>query len=307
MKDLFNLKIGIGTWAWGDRLIWSYGNAYSMTDIREAFQTSLDLGLTFFDTAEVYGRGLSEKMLGTFIEENQQNHDILIASKFMPFPWRLSKTSLLRALENSLKRLNLQKLFLYQIHMPLPPISIRTWMDALADVYHNGLIENIGVSNFDAEQTKIAYERLKFHGIRLASNQVEYNLINRNIEKNGVKETCDDLNIRVIAYSPLAMGILTGKYSSDAPPSGPRSRKYPPRRLGKIQPLLKVIKKIGNAYGGKSPSQIALNWLISKGVLPIPGAKNQTQVILNTGALDWHLKESELAELDEVSNGIYLD
>ena len=88
MKDLFNLKIGIGTWAWGDRLIWSYGNAYSMTDIREAFQASLDLGLTFFDTAEVYGRGLSEKMLGTFIEDNQQNNDILIASKFMPFPWR---------------------------------------------------------------------------------------------------------------------------------------------------------------------------------------------------------------------------
>jgi aryl-alcohol dehydrogenase-like predicted oxidoreductase len=145
---------------------------------------------------------------------------------------------------------------------------------------------------------------LKKHGINLASNQLEYHLLERRIEKNGLMEYCKQNGIKVIAYSPLAMGILSGKYTPENPPKGARVSQYSPGFLTRIQPLIKLLKRFGQDHEGKTASQVAINWVICKGALPIPGAKNAKQASENSGAIGWTLTNQEVEQLDEMSDSI---
>lgn len=293
---------GVGTWAWGDRLIWGYGQEYQEPDLRQAFDASLAAGIRLFDTAEVYGQGRSEELLGKFLRESEAQ--IWIATKFMPYPWRLRRSSLLGALRGSLKRLGVPLVDLYQIHQPLPPINVETWMEAMADAVQAGLVREVGVSNYTISDMQRAHDALAREGIHLASNQVEYSLVNRKIERNGLLKKCHDLGVRLIAYSPLGMGLLTGKYSAENPPRGVRAGiyNYNRRKMERLEPLLKLMKRIGSDHDGKTPAQIALNWVIGKGALPIPGAKTVVQAEQNAGALGWHLSDEEMAALDAASD-----
>ena len=297
-RFLHATEMGVGAWAWGDRIIWNYGRSYSDDDVRGAFNISLKKGIRLVDTAEVYGRGRSERLIGEFLKESQQ--PVLVATKFMPFPWRIHKSFLLRSLRNSLERLGLESVDLYQIHFPVPPISIETWMNEMAEAVKLGLTRTVGISNYDQSQMLQAYSALARHDVPLASNQVEYHLLDRKIEKNGLLDRCRELDVRLIAYSPLAMGLLTGKYTVDSPPPGMRGRRAA-RILPKLPPLLKLMTEIGQEQGGKSNAQIALNWLICKGTMPIPGAKNAKQAEANAGALGWRLTDDQVAALDEAS------
>jgi aryl-alcohol dehydrogenase-like predicted oxidoreductase len=297
-----HVKIGLGTWSWGDRLVWGYGNGYSDQDIEEVFSLAIASGIRFFDTAEVYGRGKSERFLGKLLKTTQEK--TIVATKFMPFPWRLGKKSFTRALRASLERLDLPSVALYQIHWPLPPVSIKTWMEYMLEAHQEGLIEAVGVSNYDLRQTLEASDFLEKEGLHLTSTQMEYHLLERRIEKNGLMKECADRGIKIIAYSPLAMGILTGKYSPENPPSGVRASQYNREFLGRIQPLILMMKKMGMNHDGKTASQVALNWVMGKGVIPIPGAKNTHQLELNVGALGWHLSEDEMSMLDEMSDTV---
>ena len=296
------VDVGVGTWSWGDRMFWGYRQGYQEPDIQAAFDASLQAGLHFFDTAEVYGQGESEKFLGKFLKTSPQ--PVRVATKFMPFPWRLTKGTLRRALNASLARLGLAKVELYQIHWPFPPIKVETWMSAMAEACQAGLTEAIGVSNYNRDQTQRAFEALQREGLRLASNQVEYHLLNRKIEKEGLLGQCQELGIKVIAYSPLAQGVLTGKYTAENPPRGVRGRKYSRRYLEQVKPLIGVIKKIGADHGGKSAGQVAINWCICKGTLPIPGAKTLAQAEQNAGAAGWRLSDTEVGLLDETSEQV---
>lgn len=297
-----DVEIGIGTWAWGDRIFWGYGSGYDDQDLREVFEFCCRNGFNFFDTAEVYGQGRSERLLGKFMEDTDS--PVRIATKFMPFPWRLTKNSLRRALQASLKRLGRSKVELYQIHWPFPPVRIETWMEALAEAVQDGLLEAVGVSNYDRAQTQRAFESLARLGVRLASNQVEYHLLNRKVEKNGLLRQCQELGVQLIAYSPLAQGALTGKYSPQNPMRGFRERRYNRRLLEQIQLLIQKMRQIGQEHGGKTPSQVAINWVICKGALPIPGIKNMRQAEDNLGAVGWRLTEEEVAVLDELSDRV---
>ena len=304
---LSGVSFGVGTWAWGDRLFWGYGSGYAQDEVRQAFEFSLEAGIRLFDTAEVYGQGQSELLLGDFIRaarEKSPQEQLLVATKFMPFPWRLSRSSLLRALRGSLRRLGLSQVDLYQIHQPLPPVNVDTWMAGLVEATQAGLTRAVGVSNYDVSRTQRSYDALIREGIHLASNQVEYSLLNRKIEKDGLLKLCQDLDITLIAYSPLAMGVLTGKYTPENPPKGVRGGRYNRRLLQRIVPLLTLMRKIGAAHSGKTPAQVALNWVICKGALPIPGAKNLAQAEQNVGALGWQLTEEEVAALDAASNAV---
>ncbi len=292
-------QLGIGAWAWGDRLFWGYGRGYQSKDVQEAFEASLEAGIDFFDTAEVYGQGRSEKLLGQFIHLSGAR--VLVATKFIPLPWRLSKGSLLKALRGSLKRLGLEQVALYQIHQPLPPLSPETWAEALADAVEQGLTRAVGVSNYDEEKMRRAHLVLTRRGIPLASNQVEYSLLNRQVEFNHLLQTCHEMNVTLIAYSPLAQGVLTGKYTPENPPPGIRGRFYNRAKIERVQPLLRKMHEIGRGHDGKTIAQVALNWVICKGALPIPGAKNAPQARENTGALGWRLSPEEIAALDELS------
>ncbi len=292
--------LGLGTWQWGDTMFWGYGKDYSENEIKAAFDASLAGGVTFFDTAEVYGRGRSERFLGQFMAGRRDG--LTIATKFMPLPWRLGKGQLVAALRKSLERLGLAQVDLYQVHWPLPPRPVEFWADALADAVQAGLTRTVGVSNYNTDQMRRAYDVLARRGVPLASNQVEYSLLQRAPERSGLLEACRELGVTLIAYSPLAQGMLTGKYGPDNPPPGLRGRRFRREYLARIQPLVGLLREIGTAHGGKSPNQVALNWLICKGAVPIPGAKNARQAQENAGALGWRLTEDEVAALDAASD-----
>ncbi|HET9913552.1 MAG TPA: aldo/keto reductase [Anaerolineales bacterium] len=298
-RFLHAIEMGLGAWQWGDRVIWQYGHGYSDEEIRQAFQASLEEGVRFVDTAEVYGSGRSERLLGQFLKETDQA--VLIATKFFPLPWRFGKGALPRALKASLARLDVESVDLYQIHWPTPLMSIDTMMDGLAECVKSGLTRTVGVSNFSQSQMLAAYSALARNGIALASNQLHFSLLNRAVEKNGTLARCKELGVRLIAYSPLEMGLLTGKYSVASPPPGSRGRMYA-GLLSRIGPLLKLMTEIGQDHGGKSNSQVALNWVICKGALPIPGAKHAAQTRENAGGLGWRLTDEEVAKLDEWSD-----
>lgn len=293
--------MGTGCWQWGDRFFWGFGQDFSESDAKEAFEISLASGAYFFDTAEIYGNGTSERLLGTFI--SQVSQPVMVATKFLPYPWRLLASTLPDALERSLKRLQMARVDLYQIHQPIPPMPVQFWARALAGVLRRGLCSAVGVSNYSASQTRRAAAALAAEGLPLASNQLEYSLLDRKIERNGTLETCQELGVTVIAYSPLGKGILTGKYTPQNAPPGVRGRRYNPAFLERVQPLIRMMREIGHAHEGKSPAQVALNWLICKGAVPIPGAKNAKQAKENTGALGWRLSQGEILALDEASEG----
>lgn len=302
---LQDVELMVGTWAWGDRYIWGYGQEYGQDEIAAAFQACIQSGMLFFDTAEVYGQGKSEEFLGRFLEGNPNN--IRIATKFMPYPWRLRRSSLFRALKASLRRLGVEKVALYQVHQPLPPIQPETWMDAMVEALQAGLVEAVGVSNYSREWTDRSQNALLRAGFRLASNQVEYSLLNRQVEKNGLLRQCADQGITVLAYSPLAMGVLTGKYSPEKPVKGVRSVVYNQKMLARIQPLIHLLNKIGSDHAGKTAAQVALNWVICKGAVPIAGVKTPVHALHNAGALGWRLTEEEIEQLDFVSNQVTKD
>ncbi len=300
-RFLHVIEMGLGAWQWGDRMVWQYGHGYGDEEVRQAFQASLEEGIRLVDTAEVYGNGRSERLLGQFVKETDQ--PVLIATKFFPLPWRFGRGSIPRALKASLGRLDMEGVDLYQIHWPTPLMSTDTMMEGLAECVKGGMARTVGVSNFDQSRMLAAYSALARRNIPLASNQLHYSLLNRIVEKNGTLARCKELGIRLIAYSPLEKGLLTGKYSPDSPPPASRGRLYA-SLLPRIGPLLKLMTEIGQDHGGKSNTQVALNWLIYKGALPIPGAKNPKQARENAGGLGWKLTDEEAARLDEASDKI---
>lgn len=309
-----NLKLGqdgpsvtplcIGTWAWGDKLFWNYGSDYNDKQLREAFQAALETGTTFFDTAEIYGFGQSEEFLGQFMQ--QSNQPVQIATKFGPAPWRFTGESVAEALTASLKRLKLERVTLYQVHWPFSFLmSQETLLNALADEVKRGRIEAVGVSNYSAEQMRQAHQILAERGVKLASNQVRYSLITRQIESSSIVDTAKQLGVTILAYSPLAQGLLTGKYTPDSAekPTGARwlDPRFSKEGLQKIAPVISLLRQLGEKHD-RTPAQVALNWLIAPGnVVAIAGAKTAAQVQQNAGALGWKLTDDEIAHLEQVT------
>ncbi|MEO1427546.1 MAG: aldo/keto reductase [Cyanobacteria bacterium J06633_8] len=294
----------LGTWAWGDKLFWNYGNGYGSEQVEQAFKAAIEAGITFFDTAEVYGLGLSEELLGKFMKNTDK--EVQIATKFGPLPWRFSAESVSEALTESLKRLQVEQIALYQVHWPFTFfMSQETLMNALATEVEKGRIKTIGVSNYSQSQMQEAHQILARRGIPLAVNQVRYSLLTRQVESQGIIATAKRLGVKILAYSPLAQGLLTGKYSLDSNINPTGARSIDPRfnqdNLQKIEPVISLLRNIGEKYN-RTPAQVALNWLIAQGnVIPISGVKTAEQVQQNAGALDWKLSDDEVARLNEIS------
>lgn len=297
--------IGAGTWQWGGRFYWGYGRQYDDNDLARAYSACVERGINWFDTAELYGRGRSERILGQLVNTSPHATSTpkpLVATKFFPYPWRLHRSSLRRALNASLRRLNAESVDLYQLHFPLRPRGFMYWVDAIADAAEDGLIKGIGVSNFSADQTKRAHEALDRRGLVLASNQVAYSLLNRSAEANGVIDACRELDVSVIAYGPLAEGLLTGKYGPGSPPPLMRRLRLARRRLDLLPPLIGLMRDIGGGHNA-TPSQVALNWLVASGTLPIPGVKSAEQASDNAAAMTWQLTSDEVERLGEATVG----
>ena len=296
--------MGLGTWAWGDRSTWGmdgYDPSYGFDTIRGAYERAIAAGVTLLDTAEMYGNGESERIIGRLLREDTANRDrVVVATKFMPFPWRVPLArALMKSLRASLERLGLPFVHLYQIHGPISFRPARAVAAALAAPYRAGLVKAVGVSNYSEGEMRAIHAALAAEGIPLATNQVEYSLLRTMPETSGLLRACSDLGVTPLAYSPLAMGRLTGKYSVANPPPGKRNFSAFP--MAEIEPVVAELRRIGAAHGGKSPAQVALNWVMCKGAVPIPGAKNASQAEQNAGALGWALVAEEVAALDRVA------
>lgn len=300
-------RMGVGAMTWGDakglaRLHpakIAYGGAHGFEEEKRALELSMEAGVNFFDTAAMYSMGAAELRLG----ELTSGKDVMIATKF-PSGFSMREEELPRQLEASLKRLGRDSIELYQHHFPMRNISIPKLMNQLADVVEAGKVKAVGVSNYSAEQLREAHAALAKRGIPLASNQVEYSLLNRKSEINGVLDTCRELGITLIAQTPLAGGLLTGKYSPQNRPGGFFRRilpRYNRKTLAAIGPVVKLLREIGEGYS-KTPSQVALRWLIENpGVLPIPGAKNGKQAMVNAEALTFSLTTNEVEALGQAT------
>jgi aryl-alcohol dehydrogenase-like predicted oxidoreductase len=293
--------LGVGTWAWGDKGTWGmggYDSSYSEATIRDAWDASVEAGVVLFDTAEIYGGGESERIIGRLLAaEPSVREKVVIATKFMPSPWKLAVTpALVSAARASLARLGIETIDLYQIHGPISLRSHDALADALAAAHAEGLIRAVGVSNYSAKETRAIDAALRKRGLRLASNQIEFSLLRTMPEKVGLLEACRELDVVPLAYSPIGQGRLTGKYTAANPP--PKTRTFSNYPMESVDLTVDVLRRIGAARGGRTPSQVALAWIIAKGAVPIPGAKNRRQAEENAGALGWRMDDAEVAALD---------
>jgi aryl-alcohol dehydrogenase-like predicted oxidoreductase len=301
----FSLPLmGLGTWAWGDSFTWGmngYDRSYSFDTIRDAYRTSVAAGVTFLDTAEMYGFGESERIIARLREEDRTSRDrVVIATKVFPAPWKVAVSSaLMAALRASLARLQMPWVHLYQIHGPTSLRSHAAMAAALVEAYRAGLVKAVGVSNYSEQEVRAIHAELAAHGVPLASNQIEFSLLRTMPESNGLLRACRELGVVVLAYSPLAQGRLTGKYSAANPPPG--HRHFGAFPMAEIEPIVAELGRIGERSGGRTPAQVALNWVICKGAVPIPGAKNARQAEQNAGALGWRLSEADVQALDRVA------
>lgn len=292
--------LGVGTNQWGDR------RTKNNDAVFQTFRASLDAGLSFFDTAEVYTGGESERLLGECFDRDKR--PVVIASKFAPLPNRLSPHALMDALEASLNRLNVETIDLYHVHWPFTLLRVDALMDMMALAVRIGKIRAVGVSNYDAKQMRQAAARLARYDIPLASNEVHYSLLHRKPEANGVLEACRELNVALIAYRPLESGLLKAQEAANGTtelPAQNRSRILPsPRktRQEQLTVLQKTLSEIAQGRG-KTVSQVALNWLLLRDeyVIPIPGSTSARHAAENAGALDWRLSEDEFAAIDRAS------
>ena len=296
-------RLCVGTWQWGSKLVWGYGHGYGEADVCSCYSEALSAGVNFFDTAEIYGWGSSERILGGCARGAPSARPV-IATKFTPMlRWR--KGSLEKALRKSLSRLGLPNVDLYQIHQMDGIGNIPKWMDAMADIHEKGLAGAIGVSNFYPDAMAVAVDHLKKRGLSLASNQMHLSLLFRRHEKDGLLKMCSDQNIAFLAYMPFAWGVLAGKFSRENPPRGFIRHRIANRRLvEKSEPLLKLMRDIAYREKDRTVSQVAINWVIAKGAIPIAGVKTSKQAREDFGALRWSLSPAEVSELDAASDAI---
>lgn len=306
-SDLEVPRMGLGAMVWGQpkgMARWTpaqlaYGPSHGASEEEQALEISLAAGVNLIDTAAMYSNGASETRVG----ELARDKDLLIATKFPP-GLRTRTEEMPQALAASLARLGRSRIDLYQHHFPSSRVDIPRLMDLMAEAVHAGKIRAVGVSNYSAEQMCTAHEALAQHGIPLASNQVQYSLLHRAPEVNGVLDACRTLNVTLIAYQPLASGALTGKYPAGSRPQG-LFRRFMGNFRGKgmeaVAPVVALLREIGDRYG-KTPAQVALRWLIEDAsVLPIPGAKNGRQAAENTGALSFSLTAAEVDALSQAT------
>jgi aryl-alcohol dehydrogenase-like predicted oxidoreductase len=305
--DIEITPIGLGTWQFSEgqgfhKYMWAGISAETTGSI---IKTALDCGINWFDTAEVYGNGRSERGLSCALKAaGKNNGDVVIATKWWPLMRRSS--SIRNTIDERLSCLEPFAIDLYQVHNPFSFASIGAQMNAMADLVEAGKIRSIGVSNFSAKMMRKAHAALARRGVSLASNQVKYNLLARGIEDNGVLDAAKELGITIICYSPLEMGLLSGKFHKDPRliTSLPRGRRNAlGKKIEESRPIINLLDEIATKKG-VTVSQVALNWLINSHgdtVVAIPGASKPKHAEESAGSMKIDLTLQEMERIDHVS------
>jgi aryl-alcohol dehydrogenase-like predicted oxidoreductase len=299
------IGLGMMEFAGGGGLLGAAFPVIAQEEKNAAVKTGLDGGINWFDTAELYGSGVSEDALAKALKAaGKQDQDVIVATKW----WPLLRTAsnIARTIDDRIRFLNGYTIGLYMIHQPFGLSSKEAEMEAMADLVDAGKIRSVGVSNFNPDQMRRAHKALQKRGLPLAVNQVEYSLLDRSIETNGILETAKELGVTIIAYTPLASGLLSGKYHKNPnllQKKGFIRRTLFQRRIEKSRVLVTALEEIGAKHNA-TPAQAALNWLIhfqGELVVTIPGVTNASQAQDNAGAMKFKLSSDELSQLDELS------
>lgn len=305
--------IGLGTWQFsqGKGLVGAFWKSLDADATKAVVKAALDGGIGWFDTAEVYGWGNSERSLSAALASlGAAPASVGIATKWWPL--LRSSRSIAATIGERLSCLSPYPIDLYQVHQPYGLSSVAKEMGAMADLALAGRVRAIGVSNFDAAAMEEAHAVLARRGIPLVSNQVRINLLDRSFERNGLLEAARRLGVTLIAYSPLAQGILTGRFHEDpaAAASVTRLRRISGSisagTIARTAPLVAELRRVGAAHGA-SASQVALNWLISRWgetVVAIPGASKPSQAAEAAGAMAFELAAAELDSIDSLSRSL---
>lgn len=296
--------VGLGTWQFsgGKRLAGRFWSSLTQINTDEIIKVTIKGGMNWFDTAELYGGGYSERTLSHGLQKlGIKSKDIIMATKWNPM-FRFA-SSINKTFPKRIENLKPYKIDFHQVHFPASFSSIEAQMDAMADLYDAGKIRAVGVSNFNAEQMTKAHEHLVSRGLVLASNQVKYNALDRSIETNGVLHAAKKHGITIIAYSPLELGLLTGKFhkNPDMLKARPIIRRMQlSREIEKSKPLIKTMDKI-SIKRNVSVSQVALNWVInSQGdkVVAIPGASKVKHAQDNAATMKFKLTQKEISQIN---------
>ncbi len=309
-SDLMVSPIGLGTWQFSKRnnLAGRFWPHLSEEESHEIVKTSINNKINWFDTAELYGNGESEKTLARALQQSGvDDKEVIIATKWNPI-FRTAR-SITKTIGNRQEALAPYTISLHQVHNPASFASIRAEMKAMAKLVKDQKIKYVGVSNFSASQMRKAHKELQKHGLKLVSNQVRYNLLNRKIEHNGILDTAKELNVAIIAYSPLAQGLLTGKYHDN--PDAIKNKKGFRKNMGafkasglrKTRPLIDKLKELAGKYDA-TPAQVALNWTVNyhgDTVVAIPGASNTRQAESNAKAMQINLSEEDMDQIHEAT------
>jgi len=302
------IGLGMMEFAGGGGLMGFAFPAITQEEKNATVRAALDGGINWFDTAELYGRGVSEASLAAALKAaGKSDADVVVATKW----WPLLRTArnIPHTIQDRIHFLDGYSISLYMVHQPFSFSSPEAEMDAMADLVEAGKIRSVGVSNFNPKRMRQAHEQLKKRGLPLAVNQVLYSLLDRSIENNGILETAEELGITIIAYTPLASGLLTGKYHKNPELLQKKSRLWRgrlQRGLEKSRPLVQAMEEISARYNA-TPAQVALNWVIhfhGESIVTIPGATKVRQAEESAGALNFKLTSDELARLDELSRRI---
>ena len=285
--------IGLGTWQFYAPE-WGYGRTYADEVARPLVERALDLGITLFDTAEIYGLGRSERILGEALGDRRD--EAFVATKITPVaPLPTVVEQRARA---SLRRLRTNRIDLYQLHWPNPVVPDAQAMTGMRRLLDSGTVKHAGVSNYKLDRWKAAESAL---GSAVLSNQVRFNLVDRRPLDEMVPWAAATGHI-VIAYSPLAQGLLGGRYDAGNRPSGAIRRANPlflPENLERAEPLIDALREIAKSHQAR-PAQIALAWLLHKpNVVAIPGASSIEQLESNAAAAEIDLSDDEDVQLLE--------
>ncbi|MFN2147242.1 MAG: aldo/keto reductase [Anaerolineales bacterium] len=283
-------------------------NDMQQPQMDEIVQAALEGGINWFDTAEIYGRGRSERGLATALKHaGKADAEVRVATKWSPM--MRTARNIPRTIGTRMANLDPYTIDLYYIHQPWGFSSPEDEMNAMADLVEAGKIRTIGVSNFNAGRMRRAAAALEKRGLKLAANQVQYSLVHREIESNGVLEAARELGVTIVAWGPLASGLLTGKFHRD-PDALARTpfarRRRMQAQLQATEPLIQALERIGSRYEA-TPSQVALNWVIhnqGESVVAIPGASNVQHAREAARVMDFKLSPEELDELGQISREI---
>ncbi len=289
--------IGVGAWQFGSR-DWAYGDEYASTTAIEIVHRALDLGVNVLDTAEAYGFGKSERIVGKAIADRRDR--AWVASKLMPVVPPVGPGFIESRGRKSLQRLGIDVLDLYQVHWPNPVLPKKTLADGLRRLIETGVVRRVGVSNY----SRAGWEALERElGTTILSNQVQYSLATRKPDRE-LLPFAQQSDRLIIAYSPLAQGLLGAKYDAGNVPRDVRRNNplFLPENLERAGPLLDALREIAAAHDA-TPAQVALAWVVRRpNVIAIPGASSVEQLEANVAAADLELSDEDDARLTEASD-----